>query len=1048
MAIVGTAYLVVQVISTSVGKNIKDALKKAERDVQSDSDRLGGHIGDNVDRGTRRSLLSRLGSSFSKAFSSLGAKMRGFGQNIATRFEQGSAAFEKAGQNRATQFISGFAKKMRSAIPGFSKMGTIIMAALTAGPSLLAGASVIVTAYGASIISLLSALGPAAAGAGVAFGAAFAGMMLTTKLLKLALDDSVAGVKDLKKQMTDLKTQVGTAVAGGLLPGLKAAVGDLQKSIPALHDSLVATGAAVGAVAQNFTAMITSASNVALINTILQNNAAFTKTAGAALTQLAQAFLLAWAAAKPLLDVVAGLLTQFANWALATIQAKNSTGELAATFTRWAGELQRVVDILKNFAIGIANVFKAAQGSGGTFLTSIESVAKRFKDFTSSADGQNKLKQFFDNMVPVVQAVNRMIGSLGMTIGKALGGADTGNVLSVLSILETQVLPSLIQMFQTIQASTGDALVVLFKTLADTLQAMADSGALGSIVNAMIMLGEAIQAILTLPFGAQLVSMIAQFVALMTIFGPLIKAVLLVVEVVQVLWPVLAAIGGALGWWIVVIVAVVAALILLWRNFDTVKAAVISFATTIWNALVGAFNAVVDAVTSVWEAVTEAFSSVVDTVGGSVQSIWEAVTSGFGAVIDFFSGIGQAIGDALSTAFDFVVGVFRTVFGVISTVVSVYISIVMAILKPFIFIFTDIIPAAINVFLTIWSYIWPILALPVRVFYGLVILFWNMLFDFLVGIIQSISDFVGVAWNAIWENVSAVVGTVVGAIQKAFTAVRNFLVSIFNSILNFIVSVWNSIYNAIASALNRAWAFIVTIWSSVATAIRSYMAAIWSNLVSVWNAIYAFVSSIVNSVVNSVRGPFNAIKGIISSALSAAHSAVVSGFNAIVNFVSDVGSRIRGIVSNVWGAVGNVGDSIVSGARSALNGVISGVNTVISGLNSVINAANQLPGPDIPNVPSIPHLAKGGVIMPTSGGTLAVVAEAGRAERVEPLDSDGLSKRDRAWLNQIGSGGDGEVLVQVFIGDTELNSKIDQRVIRGNTGVARSVLAGRRVVAT
>lgn len=45
--------------------------------------------------------------------------------------------------------------------------------------------------------------------------------------------------------------------------------------------------------------------------------------------------------------------------------------------------------------------------------------------------------------------------------------------------------------------------------------------------------------------------------------------------------------------------------------------------------------------------------------------------------------------------------------------------------------------------------------------------------------------------------------------------------------------------------------------------------------------------------------------------------------------------------------------------------------------------------------------AKGGVVAPTDGGVLGVIGEAGHHERIEPLDNEGFSKRDRAILDMI-----------------------------------------------
>jgi hypothetical protein len=44
-------------------------------------------------------------------------------------------------------------------------------------------------------------------------------------------------------------------------------------------------------------------------------------------------------------------------------------------------------------------------------------------------------------------------------------------------------------------------------------------------------------------------------------------------------------------------------------------------------------------------------------------------------------------------------------------------------------------------------------------------------------------------------------------------------------------------------------------------------------------------------------------------------------------------------------------------------------------------------------------------VFPSAGGSIVNVAEAGRPERIEPLDPDGLSKRDRAIMKLNGVGG-------------------------------------------
>jgi hypothetical protein len=83
-------------------------------------------------------------------------------------------------------------------------------------------------------------------------------------------------------------------------------------------------------------------------------------------------------------------------------------------------------------------------------------------------------------------------------------------------------------------------------------------------------------------------------------------------------------------------------------------------------------------------------------------------------------------------------------------------------------------------------------------------------------------------------------------------------------------------------------------------------------------------------------------------------------------------------------------------------------------------------------IPRIPVLAKGGIVMPSAGGTLATIGEAGRPERVEPLDPDGLSKRDKAMIKLLSSGQGGGMTVNVYpspgMDETELASLVSRQI--------------------
>jgi hypothetical protein len=115
-------------------------------------------------------------------------------------------------------------------------------------------------------------------------------------------------------------------------------------------------------------------------------------------------------------------------------------------------------------------------------------------------------------------------------------------------------------------------------------------------------------------------------------------------------------------------------------------------------------------------------------------------------------------------------------------------------------------------------------------------------------------------------------------------------------------------------------------------------------------------------------------------------------------------------------------DRISTAARGMFDGLKeafrSGINWIIRKWNDLrfdLRLPTEIFGIKLPSAiagrgftletPDIRELAEGGTISPSLGGTLVKVAEAGQAERIEPLDPDGLSKRDKAMINMLSGGG-------------------------------------------
>jgi hypothetical protein len=109
--------------------------------------------------------------------------------------------------------------------------------------------------------------------------------------------------------------------------------------------------------------------------------------------------------------------------------------------------------------------------------------------------------------------------------------------------------------------------------------------------------------------------------------------------------------------------------------------------------------------------------------------------------------------------------------------------------------------------------------------------------------------------------------------------------------------------------------------------------------------------------------------------------------------------------------IGNIWGFLSDGFKETINKMIDWWNRfelTLSIPSNVLTKALGIAGKGFTiTTPNIPRLALGGIVPATNNGTLAMIGEAGRPERVEPLDPDGLSKRDKAMIDYMSAGAGG-----------------------------------------
>jgi phage-related protein len=229
--------------------------------------------------------------------------------------------------------------------------------------------------------------------------------------------------------------------------------------------------------------------------------------------------------------------------------------------------------------------------------------------------------------------------------------------------------------------------------------------------------------------------------------------------------------------------------------------------------------------------------------------------------------------------------------------------------------------------------------------------------DFIIGAFQILSDFLAPFWDilitglkVIWELVKVYFGVI-------FT----FWKFVIGKIFEIGKGIWNFIFDKVKIVWDKA--------KEVLGAIGGFVKGIVEKVGGFLKGIWDFID---------IKGKWNTVKGYIE--------------NTLIPYVQSIPGKFGAALSGMWDFLSNGLSAAWGAAKRWWNQNVAGKGFSIS-----------VPGTDFGVDLKIPKLARGGVVYPGMGGagTLAMIAEAGRPERVEPLDAQGLSQRDRAIIAEI-----------------------------------------------
>jgi phage-related protein len=308
----------------------------------------------------------------------------------------------------------------------------------------------------------------------------------------------------------------------------------------------------------------------------------------------------------------------------------------------------------------------------------------------------------------------------------------------------------------------------------------------------------------------------------------------------------------------------------------------------------------------------------------------------------------------------------------------------------------------------IWNGIKPIITWVVKFIWDSIKGVIDGVIKFFEGLIKFIAGAFTGDWKTAWDGIKDMI---IGALE----AVLNFFnLTLFGGIKTLLLN----IVKKFGTSFIEIVAKIKAPWANIGKAFEKYSSDMWMGIKLYFKDVQTWFKTnvtdkIANVFINAKEGIaskaseiWSGIKGAFTGAYNWFRDNVASKIrDVLVNWTSTIGSKasaiwnaIKGAFSGVYkwfkdNVVGKIvtafnnikdgfKDGIASGLKAVLNEFIGMLNDAIKGLNKL---KNKIPGGGhIPDIPSIPKLAKGGI---TNGPMMAMIGDnPGGREVVSPLD--------------------------------------------------------------
>lgn len=268
----------------------------------------------------------------------------------------------------------------------------------------------------------------------------------------------------------------------------------------------------------------------------------------------------------------------------------------------------------------------------------------------------------------------------------------------------------------------------------------------------------------------------------------------------------IGALSGPIGIAIGVITALIAVGVLLYNNWDTIKAK----CSEVWNSIV-------ETVTTVWNNIKTSTLEIWSNITSTLSSAWDSIKSVTQPAVNF-------IKDIVSSAWSFISTTTSTIWNSIKGIIQ-----------------------------SVWELIKSIVNLGVEVIKLAITVAWN-----------AIKTVTTTAWNGIKTVIQTVWNAIKPVVTSGANAVKTVVTTVFNAVKSVVTTIWNSI----KTVIQTAWNGIKSVVSTGANLVRSTISSVFSTLTNIMIAPFKAAQSVISGILGGITSAINSVTSGIKKVTS------------------------------------------------------------------------------------------------------------------------------------------------------------------------------------